>query len=147
MLVTGGHAEQRLSIAHSFHRRSPIAHEAFLALDCRRDAGRVEQLLHSWLLACLGGDGQRRRIGALFLDSIGALAATSQRSLLTLARRIDAAPEVPRTGFEPGPLRLMAGDPAHLGREPLGGSCSTPLLDHLDKIRVELDASRTRGAA
>lgn len=147
LLVTGGSPEQRAWIAQSFHRRSPLSHESFLALDSVRDADRVERLLQSWLLACVDTGGACLRVGALFLDSIGALSRDSQRSLLLLARRLDASREGYGVPPEEGPLRLMAGDRHHLAREPNAGSCSPSLIDHLDKIRVELDVSRTRGAA
>ena len=101
----------------------------------------------AWLLACVDTGGACLRVGALFLDSIGALSRDSQRSLLLLARRLDASREGYGVPPEEGPLRLMAGDRHHLAREPNAGSCSPSLIDHLDKIRVELDVSRTRGAA
>lgn len=144
LLVTGGSAEQRWHVAHTLHRRSPLAHERFVAFDCVRDDSRIQALLQSWLLTCSRPEGSIERVGVLFLDSIGDLPEPAQRSLLLVARRLDSSATEAR---DDGPLRLMAGDRFELERAVAAGRFSPALLDHLDKIRVALDLTWTRGAA
>ncbi|MFN8588282.1 MAG: hypothetical protein U0704_10840 [Candidatus Eisenbacteria bacterium] len=144
LLVTGGGAEQRLAVAQAFHRCSPIAREAFVFLDGARDEAQLEVLLQSWLLVSARADGAGARIGTLYVDSLGALSSTAQRSLLLVARRLDGRLEL---APHDGPARLMAGDRTHLVRASHDGRVSDALLDHLDKIRVELDLTRSRGVA
>ncbi|MCC6651238.1 MAG: sigma 54-interacting transcriptional regulator [Candidatus Eisenbacteria bacterium] len=145
VLVTGGTRAQRLLVVREFHRASPIAREPIVMMDCLKDERALTESLEQWLLAgSTGGRPEGSAVGTLYLDSITSLDAVSQRLLLMLAHRLQ--------GFEhgerpPGPQRIMAGDRSRLVRAARTGRLSATLLDHLDKVRVELALRRSRGAA
>jgi hypothetical protein len=144
----GGTRTRRLAVVREFHRASPLADEPFVAIDCEKDELRLCHALEQWLLSSrtasdvdseLGG-----RVGVLYLESIAALSTTSQRLLLMLAHRLQALESDARPA---GPWRLMAGDRTHLVQAARSGRLSSVLVDHLDKIRVELGLRRSRGVA
>lgn len=148
LLVMGGTRARRLAIVHEFHRASPLARAPFVAIDCTKDETPLARSLEQWLLASRGpldgDDGAPQRIGVLYLDCISALTPTSQRLLLMIAHRLQGQEA---EGTSTGPRRLMAGDPHRIVRAAETGRFSGALLDHLDKIRVELGRQRSRGAA
>lgn len=146
LLVTGGTHDERLTIARRFHRASPLAHEPFLALDCSRDEARLVRALEAWLLEPGLPPCAESTVGAsvLYLDPISALSHGTQRMLLMLAHRMQGADGPPSPT---GPKRLMAGDRAHLARGAHADTMCAALVDHLDKIRIELTVARKRGVA
>ncbi|MBI5171229.1 MAG: hypothetical protein HZA61_17210 [Candidatus Eisenbacteria bacterium] len=80
----------------------------------------------------------------LFLDPLSALGPGTQRLLLMLAHRLQrldgAAPPA-------GPRRIMAGDRFPLARGAKAHVTCAALVDHFDKIRIELNAPGRRGVA
>lgn len=146
LLVTGGTHDERLSIARRFHRASPLSRESFLALDCARHEGRLVRALETWLLEPGLPPSTESELGAsvLYLDPISALSHGTQRLLLMLAHRMQGSDGQP---IASGPRRLMAGDRAHLARGAHADAMCPALVDHLDKIRIELSVARKRGVA
>ena len=148
VLVLGGTRTRRLAIARALHLRGPLAREAFLAVDCARDEARLARALENWLLAASNVEGGEPdpagQAGTLFLDSVAELSSATQRLLLMLAHRLQGQPADTAVN---GPARLMAGERAGLVRAAERGRFSGALLDHLDKIRVDLGHRRSRGVA
>lgn len=145
VLVTGGTRAQRLLVVREFHRASPICREPIVMMDCLKDERALAESLEQWLLAGSASDpSESSPVGTLYLDSITSLDAVSQRMLLMLAHRLQGVERGERT---PGPQRIMAGDRSRLVRAARTGRLSATLLDHLDKVRVELALRRSRGAA
>lgn len=146
LLVTGGTHDERLTIARRFHLASPLAKERFLALDCARHEARLVRALEAWLLESGLPPSAEPELDAsvLFLDPISALSQGTQRLLLMLAHRMQGSDGQPAGS---GPKRLMAGDRAHLARGAHADAMCASLVDHLDKIRIELTVARKRGVA
>lgn len=148
LLVMGGSRAGRLEVVHEIHRCSPLSGEPLLALDCAKDEPRLARALERWLLGSrtpLTDDHEmRERVGVLYLDSIAGLSMGTQRLLLMIAHRLQGQQADARL---PGPVRLMAGDRVNLIKAAEAGRFSGSLVDHLDKIRVDLGRRRSRGAA
>lgn len=145
VLVLGGTRASRLAVAREFHRHSPLAREPFVPLDCARDEPYLGRALEGWLLAAPPAEpAVRDRVGVLYLESVSLLSGTTQRLLLMLAHRLQGQAADPAGS---APSRLMAGERTDLVRASETGRFSGALLDHLDKIRVELGCRRTRGVA
>ncbi len=149
LLVLGGTETQRLDVARAFHRTSPVCGGPFVAIDCARDQARLGRALQLWQLpdaapSAVNPLSECER-GTLFLDSIECLSAETQRLLLALVRRLEAA----RTDSPspPGPLRLAAGSTDDLAEAVEQRRFSAALYDCLDKIRVGLGRVPWRGAA
>jgi DNA-binding NtrC family response regulator len=144
----GGTRARRLAVVRAFHHRSPLAGEPLVALDCAKDEPRLARTLERWLLASSSpsadGNELKEPIGVLYLDSIAELSPATQRLLLMFAHRLQGGQSDTRP---PGPARLMAGDRTNLIRAAEAGRFSRALVDHLDKIRVELGQRRSLGAA
>lgn len=146
LLVTGGSHDERLSIARRFHQASPLSRETFLALDCAHHEGRLVRALETWLLepGLLPSPESELVTSVLYLDPISALSHGTQRLLLMLAHRMQGSDGLP---VVPGPRRLMAGDRVHVARGAHAETMCPALVDHLDKIRIELSSACRRGVA
>lgn len=102
--------------------------------------------LEAWLLESGLPPSAEFELGAsvLYLDPISALSQSTQRLLLMLAHRMQGTDGQPLAS---GPRRLMAGDRAHLARGAHADAMCPALVDHLDKIRIELTVAGKRGVA
>ncbi len=146
LLVVGGDPEQRRGIVFSFHRNSPLHLGPFVRVQCEHEEERIALGLRAWASAagpdCGWNPLDAARCGTLFLDSVGSLAASTQRLLLAFARHLAGA----GGGEEPWLLRLAAGHPEDLNPAVERGAFSAALYDCLDKIRVEVTPA-AQGAA
>jgi len=149
LLVCGGSAEERRSVGFEFHRASPLRTGPFVAIDCRHDGARVHASLESWLARTSRSprDNPLRAAarGTMFLDSIEALSAATQRLLLLFADG-SARPDRDDEGVD-WAGRLIVGSVEDLLVAVADGRFLAALQDHLDKIRVDLEPARHEGAA
>ncbi|HTR96954.1 MAG TPA: hypothetical protein VMH61_03545 [Candidatus Acidoferrales bacterium] len=149
LLVLGGTAAQRLEVAREHHALGSASGLAFEALDCASEEARLRGALERWVLH--GRSSAESEIrgenpgGVLFLDSIGAIGAPTQRLLLLFASRLQA--QLPGAPIGAGPARLAAGDAGELLVAVARQRFSSALFDCLDKIRVELTHAARSGAA
>jgi len=137
VLVTGGAACERESMARAFHQASPLRNRPFMTLDCGRDESTLRRALQGWLLPARGLPipNPLRDVegGTLFLDRLERLSAPAQQQLLVLAHRIQGGPGTTLNM----PARLAAGSAAPL-LDDSPKEIAPELLDCLDKIRVEV---------
>jgi transcriptional regulator of acetoin/glycerol metabolism len=148
VLVLGGTAGQRASVAHAFHREGLLCNGPFLRLDARREGEWLRLALQAWLSSADAPAADLLRAaerGTLFVDSVASLRPDAQRLLLAFIR---TALNVPlETGESAWVGRLLAGDPEPLSDAVADGRFSSDLYDALDKVRVELPSAPGRGAA
>lgn len=149
LLVSGGSAHDRALVGLEFHQASSLRVGPFLPIDCRRDDARVRASLQSWLTRAnhSAPDNPLRAAarGTLFLDSIEALAYSTQRLLLLFADGFAHAGPAHDGGDWAG--RLMVGSAEDLLVAVADGRFLAALHDHLDKIHVDLGPTRHAGAA
>ncbi len=135
-----------MAIAERFHRSSPLSREPFLALDCTRQEAALASALQAWLLEpSADAPGERDcAVATLYLDPLSALSSGTERMLLMFLHRLHQSDALlPGRG----PRRLMAGDRFPRATREQTDETHVALVDHLDKIRVELHAHRGRGVA
>lgn len=141
VFIVGGDPHQRLDVARHFHERSPMRVAPLVALDCSRQ----ELLLTSALTAWLGGSVEApcaigiRHCGTLFVDRIHALSMPAQRLLSELINRMGQPWWKNDSSTWWG--RLVAGTEVDLEAIVAEGAFSAPLLDGLDKVRVEIPST------
>lgn len=132
-LVVGGDAQWRVTVARGLHRASPVAKDAFLALDPNQDREALQRALGSWLRdpQC-DENGVVVEAGTLYIDPLTDLTLPVQSALLSVAERISDH-RLP-TG---APVRIIAGcaDDPWLAVD--DGRLLNRLCDCLDKFRVE----------
>jgi len=150
VLIRGGTAEQRLNVAHAFHRESELRLGPFVCVDCVRDQHRLLGALHARLSATLaapcGDPLGAAENGTLFLDHVAGLGRHTQKVLLAFTRRSLGVRAV-ASGGESWAGRLIVGNAEPLAAAVASGAFLSPLYDALDKVRVELPVTLTEGAA
>jgi DNA-binding NtrC family response regulator len=148
VLVIGGSQAEREAIAAAFHRESALRTGPFVVVRCSRQASTLCRALEWWLSRSPRRSGSNplwtAERGTLLLDCVDALSRDAQRLLLEFVAWIRVpgdsagAPWAGRlvTGFEHDPDTLVE-----------DGRFLDELYDALDKIRVDLSATRQGGAA
>jgi DNA-binding NtrC family response regulator len=136
VLVQGGTAARRATMARAFHEQSPVHAGAFSALDCAHEESLLASALRCWLSVIERGspDNPLRACshGTLFLDHIECLSPETQRLLhLLLCHREE----------DTGCARLTVGSHVDLDEAVANGTFLPELLDGVDKIRIVLFAS------
>lgn len=136
VLVQGGTAERRATMARAFHEQSPVHAGTFSALDCRHDEALLASALRCWLSVIeRSSPANPLRAcshGTLFLDHIESLSRETQRLLhLLLCHRDESA----------GCARLTVGSHTDLDEAVANGAFLPELLDSVDKIRIALFAT------
>ena len=146
VLIVGGGPSRRRTLAHEYHQSSPLSDRGLAMFDAAQGADRLEGALLEWLGAATAAPGRTdpsgETPGTLFIDHVTALPPRLQSLLVTFAERLaDLGP----TGTRPARLVAACDEDPWLAVE--AGRFSAELCDCLDKIRVELNAPRRRGAA
>jgi DNA-binding NtrC family response regulator len=147
LLVVGGDARGRRKVAEAFHSTSLLRLGPFVSIDAERNEPLIARALYGWLSPARS-DVQAHALtgaerGTLFIDGVTTLSKPTQRLLLAFSRLCSPEPVVGGIAWT-GRLAVGAGeDPALAVSD---GRFSAPLLDCLDKIRIEI-AWPARGAA
>jgi DNA-binding NtrC family response regulator len=142
VMVVGGSTERRDQVARAFHRESPLHDGPFVSVDCGHDEERLRAALTAWLEPDSAAEPNPYRAaerGTLYLDQVERLSPDSQRLLLALARRLGGGPIT--GGDAPCAGRLITGNPNGLAEAVAAGRFMSELLDALDRVRVQLEAS------
>jgi DNA-binding NtrC family response regulator len=142
LLIVGGTAGQRLSVARTFHDRSRTRIGPLVKVDAALEENRVRAGLEAWISGHgpeSWGDPLRfAERGTLFVDSIAALSIETQRMLLAFTRRRADQDFDHRESAWMG--RLAVGNEEHLAASVAQGRFSSTLYDTLDKVLIELPA-------
>ena len=149
LLVFGGDSDQRLEVVRQFHHESPLRNGPLIRLSGRSDERGLLRALRAGLIDADpdAGDLPARiaSCGTLFVDEVGDLSFEAQRLFLLFAR--GSASTVTWLD-ETRPFgRIAAGNPVDLAALVAEERFSAPLLDMLDKLRIELSPARMKGAA
>lgn len=147
LLIVGGTAVQRLSVARTFHDRSRTRVGPLVKVDASIEEDRVRLGLEAWISE-QGCDPwcdplRLSERGTLFVDCIAALSLETQRMLLAFARR--RADQELEAGESPWLGRLAVGNEEPLAEMVANGRFSSALYDTLDKVLIELPRPNDRG--
>ncbi len=145
LLLTGGTAVRRATVARAFHDESPVRCGPLLSVDCSTDAGRLDEALTCWL-SVLRRDSPQNPLraaerGTLFLDHIDLLEPPTQRRVLAFARALGDGALALWAG------RLTTGSAIALEGAVARGGFLPELFDCLDQVRISLAPASSENPA
>ena len=145
MLVIGRERERRLVCAAEFHRASVLRSGPIIAVDCATEEDLFVRALLGWSVRAAASSLVHplwaAARGTLVLDRVTRMSPVAQKLLYDLVRRGPAEPGAVRPEWCG---RLISASEEPPERAVARGAFSGPLLDCLDKVRVDV---RSRHAA